>query len=104
MYAIGNSVVSLRQKREVARRNAEMLFAAREQRWTTAQQEVAAESAARDANTKRLRALRLARDEAGEDAARIVAQSAPTVKHSWRTLADPSDDVSSIPSVTARSE
>jgi hypothetical protein len=40
---------------------------------------IAAENAARDANTAKLRALRLAKEEADREAARLAALDAPPV-------------------------
>ena len=50
-------------KKEAARRNANSHFVAWEQRTALVKQQAAAESAANDAKTIRLRALRLAKEE-----------------------------------------
>lgn len=60
-----------------ARTRAQNHFAASEQRDSVVKQMIAAETAARDAKTARLRALRLAKEEADREAARIEAQNAP---------------------------
>lgn len=56
--------------RENARKRAQTHFTVTEQRDSTVKQMLAAETAARDANTAKLRALRLAKEEADREAAR----------------------------------
>jgi hypothetical protein len=51
-------------QREAARRNADTLFTGRQQRVAQAKQEAASQSAASDAKTIRLRALRLEKEAA----------------------------------------
>ena len=99
-----NPAPSQRDKRETARRNAEKLFTAREERWTTAKQEAAALSAAKDADTKRLRALRLAQNEAGNDADQIVTQSAAMVHHPSGAPTEPLHNGEDNPDATAAPE
>ena len=101
---IENPAPSLRDKREMARRNAEKLFTARQQRWTIAKQEAAAQSAAKDANTERLRALRLAQNEARKDGVEVATQSAAIVHHPSGALADPSRNGDENPNTAATSE
>jgi len=75
------------QKQEVARRNADSYFVAWEKRTALVEQQVTAESAARDAKTARLRALRLAKEavdkEAGildKDSKRLTKKRALPIK------------------------
>jgi hypothetical protein len=63
--------------KNIARTRAQNHFAASAQRDSLVKQMIAAESAARDANTARLRVLRLAKEEADREAARIEALNAP---------------------------
>lgn len=57
------------QKQEAARRNADSYFVAWERRTALVKQQVAAESAANDAKTTRLRQLRLAKEAADRETA-----------------------------------
>jgi hypothetical protein len=102
--SIKNPVLSQREMRKAARRSAEKLFAAREQRWTIAKREAGAASAAKDANTERLRALRLARSVTGKDTARMVTQPATIVPYSSGSLIDASQNGDDIPNATATSK
>jgi hypothetical protein len=63
--------------KSAARARAQNHFAASEQRDSLVKQMIAAENAARDAKTARLRALRLAKEEADREAARLEAANAP---------------------------
>ncbi|HVZ91311.1 MAG TPA: hypothetical protein VG843_06645 [Rhizomicrobium sp.] len=65
--------------KSAARARAQNHFAASEQRDSLVKQMIAAENAARDAKTARLRALRLAKEEADREAARLEAANAPPV-------------------------
>jgi hypothetical protein len=68
------------QQKEAARRNANNHFAVWEERTALVKQQVSAESAANDAKTAKLRALRLAKEE--ED--RKTAAAAPAKKRTPR--------------------
>ena len=57
------------EKKNTARRNADSYFVTWEKRTALVKQEMAAESAASDAKTDRLRALRLAKEAADKEAA-----------------------------------
>lgn len=65
--------------RDGARKRAQNHFTASEQRDTAVKQMIAAERSAREANTAKLRALRLAKEEADREIARIAALNAPPV-------------------------
>lgn len=65
--------------KNAARTRAQNHFTASEQRDTAVKAMIAAENAARDANTAKLRALRLAKEEADREAARLAALDAPVV-------------------------
>jgi hypothetical protein len=76
--AIDNS-----SQKESARRNANSHFAAWEQRTALVKQQAATESAANDAKTIRLRALRLAKEEEDKKAEALApkaAKSSPSAK------------------------
>jgi hypothetical protein len=64
--------------REAARKKANDHFQVWENRTTLVKQELAAERAASDAKTARLRALRLAKEAADQEAARLAAENAPS--------------------------
>ncbi len=66
--SIDNSTPPRYQQREAARRNADNLFTGRQQRTALAKQEAASQSAANDAKTIRLRALRLEKEAADLEA------------------------------------
>ncbi len=68
------------QQREAARRNADNLFVGRQQRKDLAKQEAVSASAATDAKTIRLRALRLARDQADRETASASKAASTTSK------------------------
>lgn len=55
-------------KQDTARRNADSYFIAWERRTTLVKQQIAAESAANDAKTAKLRVLRLAKEAADKEA------------------------------------
>ena len=61
---IDNPIQPRYLQREAARRNADTLFNGRQQRLALAKQEAASQSAANDAKTIRLRALRLEKEAA----------------------------------------
>jgi hypothetical protein len=63
--------------KSAARERAQNHFTASEQRDSAVKAMIAAENAARDANTAKLRALRLAKEEADRETARIAALNAP---------------------------
>lgn len=63
--------------RDAARARAQNHFTASEQRDETVKQIIASERAALDAKTARLRALRLEKEEADREAARLAALNAP---------------------------
>ncbi len=63
--------------KSAARARAQNHFAAAEKRDSAVKQMIAAESAARDAKTARLRALRLAKEEEDRETARLAALNAP---------------------------
>jgi len=63
--------------KNAARARAQNHFAASEQRDTLVKQMIASERAAVDAKTAKLRALRLAKEEADREAARLAALNAP---------------------------
>jgi hypothetical protein len=65
--------------KSAARERAQNHFTASEQRDSAVKAMIAAENAARDANTAKLRALRLAKEEADREAARLAALDAPPV-------------------------
>lgn len=65
---IDNSIQPRYLQREAARRNADTLFNGRQQRVAVAKQEAASQSAANDAKTIRLRALRLEKEAADLEA------------------------------------
>jgi hypothetical protein len=73
--SIDNSTLPRSSQREVARRNAENLFSGRQQRTNMAKEDAASQSALIDAKTLRLRALRLARDEAEAQSAKDTPQT-----------------------------
>ena len=75
--AIDNS-----SQKDNARRNANSHFAAWEQRTNLVKQQTSAESAANDAKTLRLRALRLAKEEEDRQAAALAPKPAPKKKKS----------------------
>jgi hypothetical protein len=62
--SIDNSTPPRYLQREAARRNADTLFTGRQQRVAQAKQEAASQSAANDAKTIRLRAMRLEKEAA----------------------------------------
>jgi hypothetical protein len=62
------------QKKDAAHRNADSHFVTWERRTSLVKQQVAAESAANDAKTARLRALRLAKEVAEREAAQVLAE------------------------------
>ena len=64
-------------QRDRARKRAQNHFTASEQRDCAVKQMIAAENAARDAKTAKLRALRLAKEETDREAARLAALNAP---------------------------
>ena len=64
-------------QREATRRAASGHFQAWEQRTKLVKSELEQERAASDVKTAKLRALRLAKEEADRDAARIAAENAP---------------------------
>jgi len=64
------------EQRETARRKAEDHFSTHDARTEHAKQEIARENAASDAKTARLRALRLAKEEADRTAAQNVESPA----------------------------
>ncbi len=68
---IDNSTPPRYLQREAARRNADNLFNGRQQRTALAKQEAASQSAANDAKTIRLRALRLEKEAADLEAETI---------------------------------
>jgi hypothetical protein len=72
--SIDHSTLPRSSQREAARRNAENLFAGRQQRTDMAKEDAASQSAFVDAKTLRLRALRLARDEAQAQSAKDAPQ------------------------------
>ena len=63
--------------RNAARTRAQNHFTASEQRDTTVKQMIAAEAAARDAKTAKLRALRFAKEAEDRETARLEALNAP---------------------------
>jgi hypothetical protein len=63
--------------KDAARKKAETHFQAWESRTALVKQELAAERAATDAKTARLRALRLAKEAADQESARLAAEIAP---------------------------
>ncbi|HEY1709997.1 MAG TPA: hypothetical protein VGG10_17130 [Rhizomicrobium sp.] len=63
-----------------ARRRAQNHFTVQAERDALVKQELAAERAASDAKTAKLRALRLAKEEADRETARIAAENAPVKK------------------------
>jgi hypothetical protein len=63
--------------KDAARKKAENHFQAWESRTALVKQEQAAERAASDAKTARLRALRLAKEAEDQESARVAAQNAP---------------------------
>ena len=65
---IGNPIQPRYLQREAARRNAETLFTGRPQRLALAKQDAVSQSAANDAKTIRLRALRLEKEAADLEA------------------------------------
>jgi hypothetical protein len=65
------------QQKDAARRNANNHFAAWEERTALVKQQVSAESAANDAKTAKLRALRLAKEEEDRKAAALAPAPAP---------------------------
>jgi hypothetical protein len=65
--------------RDGARKRAQNHFTASEQRDTAVKQMIAAERMAREANTAKLRALRLAKEAADRETARLAALNAPPV-------------------------
>jgi len=65
--------------RDGARKRAQNHFTASEQRDSAVKQMIAAERSAREANTAKLRALRLAKEEIDREAARLAAIDAPPV-------------------------
>jgi hypothetical protein len=76
-------------QREAARRNADTLFTGRQQRVAQAKQEAASQSAANDAKTIRLKALRLEKEAADLAAENIrkeaeVARKAAIVPRAFR--------------------
>lgn len=75
-------------KQEAARRNADSYFVAWQQRTTLVKQQVAAESAANDAKTARLRALRLAKEAADREARALnPAAKSPVKKRALKSKA-----------------
>ncbi|MES2256255.1 MAG: hypothetical protein V4559_14590 [Pseudomonadota bacterium] len=69
--SIDNPTPPRYQQREAARRNADTLFTGRQQRVAQAKQEAASQSAANDAKTIRLRAMRLEKEAADIEAETI---------------------------------
>ena len=65
------------QSRDALRKRADDHFQAGTDRATLAKQELAAERAASDAKTARLRALRLAKEAEDQESARLAAKTAP---------------------------
>jgi hypothetical protein len=65
------------QTKEAARKKANDHFQVWEDRKTLVKREMAAESAATDAKTARLKALRLAKEAENREAAEVAAQNAP---------------------------
>jgi len=78
---IDNPIQPRYLQREAARRNAETLFADRQQRIALAKQDAASQSATNDAKTIRLRALRL--EKAAAD---LKAETARTVASARRPV------------------
>ena len=76
---------SVPRDRDGARRKAQNHFAASEVRDTLVKQEVARERAQNDAKTAKLRALRLAKEEADREAAKLAALNAPPPKAKAKT-------------------
>jgi hypothetical protein len=68
------------QDRDRARKRAQNHFTVQAERDALVKQELAAERAASDAKTAKLRALRLAKEEADREAARLTAETAPAKK------------------------
>lgn len=66
--------------RDGARKKAQNHFVVREQRDSAIRQEINRERAATDAKTEKLRALRLAKEDADREAARLAALNAPVPK------------------------
>jgi hypothetical protein len=74
------------RKTESARRTAQGVFQAWEDRKTLVKQEMDAERTAADAKTIRLKALRLEKEALDAEAARIEAQNAPPAAPKKRTI------------------
>ena len=72
-------------KTETARRTAQGIFQTWEDRKTLVKQEMDAERAHNDAKTIRLKALRLEKEAADAEAARIEAENAPPAQPKKRT-------------------
>jgi hypothetical protein len=68
------------RERDGTRRRAKNLFAAAEARDSLVKQEVARDRALFDAKTAKLKALRLAKEEADREAERLAALNAPPPK------------------------
>ena len=66
--------------RDGARKKAQNHFVVREQRDSAIRQEINRERAATDAKTEKLRALRLAKEDADREAARLAALNAQVPK------------------------
>jgi hypothetical protein len=73
--------------RDRARRRAQNHFTVQAERDALVKQELAAERAVSDAKTAKLRALRLAKEEADRETARIAAETAPAKKVSKKAKA-----------------
>jgi hypothetical protein len=72
--------ISSPTRKDASRRNADSHFVAWQQRTTLVKQQMATESAANDAKTARLKALRLAKEEEDRIAAALAPPPAPKKK------------------------
>jgi|HubBroStandDraft_6_1064221.scaffolds.fasta_scaffold1774834_1 hypothetical protein len=74
------AAISSPTRKDAARRNADSHFVVWEERTKLVKQQTAADSAANDAKTARLKALRLAKEEEDRQAAALAPPPAPKKK------------------------